>query len=128
MHVAFVDDMEIRSDDVREQEADALARESLIPTSILERVVWSAVSNYDDLAIGAELFSLRKQNSGIPWYAIFPREDAQVRRMYSRHFAIEQINRTLEDFLTELDARVNFIPPSFKFTCKHHLQKAGAIQ
>ena len=49
MHVAFVDDMEIRSDDVHEQEADTLARESLIPTSILEQVVWSAASNYDDL-------------------------------------------------------------------------------
>jgi HTH-type transcriptional regulator / antitoxin HigA len=48
-HVAFVDDMEIRSDDIREQEADALARESLIPASILEQVVWSPVSNYDDL-------------------------------------------------------------------------------
>jgi HTH-type transcriptional regulator/antitoxin HigA len=30
-HVAFVDDMEIQSNDVREQEADALSRESLIP-------------------------------------------------------------------------------------------------
>ncbi len=48
-HVAFVDDMEIRSDDIREQEADALAREALIPTSILEQVVWSPSSSYDDL-------------------------------------------------------------------------------
>jgi HTH-type transcriptional regulator/antitoxin HigA len=48
-HVAFVDDMEIRSDDIREQEADALARESLIPTKILEQVVWGPTSSYDDL-------------------------------------------------------------------------------
>jgi HTH-type transcriptional regulator/antitoxin HigA len=48
-HVAFVDDMEIRSDDTRELEADALARESLIPRSILEQVVWSPSSSYDDL-------------------------------------------------------------------------------
>jgi HTH-type transcriptional regulator/antitoxin HigA len=48
-HVAFVDDMEIHSDDIREQEADALARESLIPASILEQVVWSPASNYEDL-------------------------------------------------------------------------------
>jgi len=48
-HVAFVDDMEIRSDDTREQEADSLARESLIPAIILEKVVWSPASSYDDL-------------------------------------------------------------------------------
>ena len=40
-HTAFVDDMEIVSDDVLEQEADTLAQESLIPSSILEQVVWS---------------------------------------------------------------------------------------
>ncbi len=39
---AFVDDMEIVSDDVREQEADTLAQESLIPSSVLEQVVWSS--------------------------------------------------------------------------------------
>jgi HTH-type transcriptional regulator/antitoxin HigA len=48
-HVAFVDDMEIHSDDILEQEADALARESLIPTSILQQVVWGIDSTYDDL-------------------------------------------------------------------------------
>lgn len=48
-HTAFVDDMEIVSDDVREQEADTLAQESLIPSSILEQVVWSPDSNFDDL-------------------------------------------------------------------------------
>jgi HTH-type transcriptional regulator/antitoxin HigA len=48
-HVAFVDDMEIPSDDALEQEADTLARESLIPSVFLEQVVWSELSNYDDL-------------------------------------------------------------------------------
>jgi HTH-type transcriptional regulator/antitoxin HigA len=48
-HVAFIDDMEIGSDEVWEQEADALAREALIPASILEQVTWGAASNYDDL-------------------------------------------------------------------------------
>lgn len=46
---AFVDDMEIVSDDVREQEADTLAQESLIPSSILEQVVWTLDSGFDDL-------------------------------------------------------------------------------
>ena len=41
--------MEIASDDVQEQEADALAQESLIPSSILEQVVWSADSSLDDI-------------------------------------------------------------------------------
>jgi HTH-type transcriptional regulator/antitoxin HigA len=48
-HVAFVDDMDIRSDDAREQQADALARETLIPAIILEQVVWGPASGYDDL-------------------------------------------------------------------------------
>jgi HTH-type transcriptional regulator/antitoxin HigA len=46
---AFVDDMEIVSDDVREQEADALARDSLIPPGLLKQVIWSPASSYDDL-------------------------------------------------------------------------------
>src|SRR5262249_41684822 len=48
-HIAFVDDMEIQSEDIYEQEADALARESLIPKEILSQVVWSAASVHDDL-------------------------------------------------------------------------------
>jgi HTH-type transcriptional regulator/antitoxin HigA len=48
-HTVFVDDMEIVSDDVREQEADTLAQESLIPSSILEQVVWSPDSSFDDI-------------------------------------------------------------------------------
>ena len=46
---AFVDDMEIQSEDVYEQEADSLARESLIPSEILSQVVWSHASVQDDL-------------------------------------------------------------------------------
>lgn len=46
---AFVDDIDIPSDDLREQEADALARDSLIPPTFLEQVIWSPASSYDDL-------------------------------------------------------------------------------
>ena len=46
---AFVDDMEIRSEDAREQEADKLAQELLIPKKILSQVVWSSASVHDDL-------------------------------------------------------------------------------
>jgi HTH-type transcriptional regulator/antitoxin HigA len=47
--VVFVDDMEIRSDDDREREADALARDSLIPPDILSQVTWGPATTYDDL-------------------------------------------------------------------------------
>jgi HTH-type transcriptional regulator/antitoxin HigA len=48
-HTAFVDDMEIRSGDEQEREADALARDSLIPPDILSHVVWGPSTTYDDL-------------------------------------------------------------------------------
>jgi HTH-type transcriptional regulator/antitoxin HigA len=48
-HVVFVDDMDMSSDDVREQEADGLARDALIPANILDQVVWSSASSYDDI-------------------------------------------------------------------------------
>lgn len=47
---AFVDDMEISSEDRKEQEADTLAQNSLIPTAILEQVVWDQQSTHDDLS------------------------------------------------------------------------------
>jgi hypothetical protein len=85
--------------------------------------------SFGDMDIGAELFSLRKQNQGIPWYTIFPRNDPQVRKMYSRRFAIEQINATLEDFLRALDVSVGFIPDErMKFGRKGDLKNAAIIQ
>lgn len=45
----FVDDMEIRSEDVCEREADKLARDSLIPGEILSQVVWGETTAQDDL-------------------------------------------------------------------------------
>lgn len=48
-HIAFIDDMEIESADKEEREADALARDSLIPPDILSNVVWGPMTVYDDL-------------------------------------------------------------------------------
>jgi HTH-type transcriptional regulator/antitoxin HigA len=48
-HVAFIDDMEMRSDDAQEQEADELARDALIPSSILDQVLWSGASSQEDI-------------------------------------------------------------------------------
>ena len=84
--------------------------------------------SFGDMDIGAELYSLRKQNSGIPWYTIFPRDDPQVRKMYSKHFEIEQINGTFESFLSELDSRVDFVPLKFKHKYKDALRAEGMIQ
>ena len=48
-NIAFVDDMEIRSEDACEREADKLARDSLIPGDILTQVNWGAGTAHDDL-------------------------------------------------------------------------------
>ena len=46
---AFVDDMEIHSNDIYEREADELARESLIPGSILTQVAWDQTTTQDEI-------------------------------------------------------------------------------
>ena len=45
----FIDDMEIRSEDEYEREADALARESLIPSNILGQVTWGSDTTLEDI-------------------------------------------------------------------------------
>jgi len=45
----FVDDMEIRSGDEQELEADALARDSLVPPEILRHVHWGPGTTVDEL-------------------------------------------------------------------------------
>ncbi|MGY3463601.1 Zn-dependent peptidase ImmA (M78 family) [Bradyrhizobium sp. LM6.11] len=47
--MVFIDDMEIRSEDEYEREADALARESLIPSDILNQINWGPETTLDDL-------------------------------------------------------------------------------
>jgi len=46
---AFVDDMEILSEDLFEREADQLARESLIPNSVLSQVHWDEGTTQDEV-------------------------------------------------------------------------------
>ncbi|MBX3500032.1 MAG: SIR2 family protein [Alphaproteobacteria bacterium] len=84
--------------------------------------------SFGDMDIGAELYQLRKQSAGIPWYAIFPRSDPEVKKMYSKRFSIEQIDRTFEDFLRDLDEHVDFIPKEHKHERIAALQAAGLIQ
>lgn len=84
--------------------------------------------SFSDMDIGAELFRLRHSTPGTPWYAIFPRADEQVRKMYSRELRIEQIDATFEDFLVQLDDAVDFISEPFKFERKSDLQRRALIQ
>jgi HTH-type transcriptional regulator / antitoxin HigA len=46
---AFVDDLEIRSEETFEREADKLAGESLIPQHLLAQVNWDDASTHDDI-------------------------------------------------------------------------------
>jgi hypothetical protein len=80
-----------------------------------------------DMDIGAELYRLRRERR-IPWYAVFPRNDADVRRMYDQKFGILQINRRAVDFLAELDNCINFVPDEWKFRAIDELKVKGLIQ
>jgi HTH-type transcriptional regulator/antitoxin HigA len=46
---AFFDDLDLDSEDIREQEADELAQECLIPSALLRSVNWSAYSSNEDI-------------------------------------------------------------------------------
>jgi HTH-type transcriptional regulator/antitoxin HigA len=48
-NTAFVDDMEIRSEDSRERDADELARNSLIPRHILSQINWGTATSHDEI-------------------------------------------------------------------------------
>jgi hypothetical protein len=84
--------------------------------------------SFGDMDIGSELYALRKKSDGIPWYAVFPRADKEVRKMYSKRFGIEQINRTFEDFLADLDGRIDFLPAHLKHAEKGELRRLGRVQ
>lgn len=103
-----------------------MLKTSLAPLG--ETCVIIAGYSFGDMDIGAELYALRKENSGTPWYAVFPRTDPQVRQMYSQRLNIRQIGMTLEGFLSELDKRVGFIPAEHKHSKRGRLVTQGIIQ
>jgi hypothetical protein len=80
-----------------------------------------------DMDIGSYIWSLRKKDSTTPWYAVFPRNDPDVRRMYLQQFNIRQINRRFHDFLADLDKRISFIPDRWKFSKIKRLQTEGLV-
>ena len=93
-----------------------------------ESCVIIAGYSFGDMDIGAELYSLRKDTQGTPWYAVFPRTDPQVRTMYSQRLNIRQIGMTLDAFLSELDRQVDFIPADHKYKRRNTLKGRGVIQ
>lgn len=74
--------------------------------------------SFQDLDIAAELFVMRNpvQKRTIPWYAVFPRNDQNVRAMYDERYGIRQINRNFLDFVADLDDRKGFIPEEWKYS------------
>lgn len=81
-----------------------------------------------DMDIGAEIYRIRSRNQDVPWYAVFPRDDADVRNMYRQRFGIRQINRTAHNFVADLDQAVNFLPTRWKVDQLDALQDGGLIQ
>jgi len=73
--------------------------------------------SFQDLDIATALHEMRNPVSTrqIPWYAVLPRDDENVRGMYSDRYGIRQINRTFFDFMIDLDEAVGFIPEHWKF-------------
>ena len=81
-----------------------------------------------DMDIASYLFDLRQKDHDLHWYAVFPRDDVDVRNMYSTQFHIRPIARTLCDFLVELDAAVDFLPDALKQGKIPDLQARSLIQ
>jgi len=70
--------------------------------------------SFQDLDIASKLFAMRQGDCERQWYAVFPRNDPNVRSMYERNYRIKQIARTFEQFVNELDEAVDFLPAELK--------------
>jgi len=70
---------------------------------------------FNDFDIAAELYKIKKEQSGTKWFAVFPRNDSDVRRMLHDKYGIKQINGTFYEFITALDKAKEFIPDEWKF-------------
>ena len=73
--------------------------------------------SFQDLDVTSTLHEMRNPNDrrSIPWYAVFPRNDSNVRGMYEEQFGIRQINLgTFFDFMADLDDMLNFISDGWK--------------
>lgn len=67
---AFFDDLEMATEDDREQEADDLAQESLIPSALLELVGWHAYSSNEDIEALARLAGVHVSIAAGRWQRV----------------------------------------------------------
>lgn len=70
--------------------------------------------SFQDMDIASLLHGMRSRDHEMHWYAVFPRNDANVRAMYERHYGIKQISRTFADFVAEAGTRLNLIPAQWQ--------------
>jgi hypothetical protein len=70
--------------------------------------------SFQDMDIASRLHEMRRSDRGRHWYAVFPRNDANVRAMYLQQYGIRQINRTFADFMAEVGQRLQLIPPGWE--------------
>ncbi len=71
--------------------------------------------SFMDFDISRLIYNLHKAKNRPRWYAVFPRNDSDVKTMYLEKYGIKQINRTFFDFMLDLDNKINFIPTEWKF-------------
>jgi hypothetical protein len=83
--------------------------------------------SFQDVDLASRLYEIRKDRRGKNWYAVFPRNNADVRKMFLEEYKILQITRTFLDFLVDLDKEVNFIPDEWKFHNIENLARQGLI-
>lgn len=89
---AFIDDLEIDTDDGKEEEADELARDSLIPQDMIELVQWDEFTGNADIM---ELADLAQVHVSIPagrW-----QRDCQEYRRFARLIERNTIRDMLKD-------------------------------
>lgn len=70
--------------------------------------------SFQDMDVASILHSMRQENSERHWYAVFPRSDPNVRKMYEREYGIRQINRTFVDFVAEVGQRLKIVPDNWQ--------------
>lgn len=68
-----------------------------------------------DFDIASILYNLARKNKTQAWYAVFPRNDTDVRNMLRDKYKIRQINKSFYNFIYDLDKAINFIPEKWKF-------------
>lgn len=69
--------------------------------------------SFQDLDIASKLYGMRQGECDRHWYAVFPRNDPNVRAMYERNYRIKQIARTFDHFISDLNEAVQFLPTDF---------------